>query len=81
MPDLNSITWFALAGPPKLPATLQTDVASAVIEVLKMSDVQAKFRTISMTPGAQSPADTAAFIKSEAQRWGEVIRKNNIVVD
>jgi tripartite-type tricarboxylate transporter receptor subunit TctC len=81
LPDLISITWFALAGPPKLPATLQTDVASAVIEVLKMSDVQAKFRTISMTPGAQSPADTAAFIKSEAQRWGEVIRKNNIVVD
>ena len=46
-----------------------------------MPDVQAKFRTISVTPGAQSPTETAAFIKAEAQRWGEVIKKNNIVVD
>jgi len=81
LPGLISTTWFALAGPPKLPATLQTEIANAVIEVLKMPDVQASLRAISMTPGAQSPAATTAFIKSEAQRWGEIIRKNNIVVD
>jgi len=81
LPGLVSTTWFALAGPPKLPATLQADIASAVIEVLKMPDVQEKFRTISMTVGAQTPAETAAFIKSEGRRWGDVIRKNNIVVD
>jgi tripartite-type tricarboxylate transporter receptor subunit TctC len=46
-----------------------------------MPDVQARFRTISVTAGGQSPAETAAFIKAEAQRWGEVIKANNIVVD
>jgi tripartite-type tricarboxylate transporter receptor subunit TctC len=78
---LVSTGWFALVGPPKLQPALHADIATAVIDVLKMPDVQAKFRTISVTPGAQSPTETAAFIKAEAQRWGEVIKKNNIVVD
>jgi tripartite-type tricarboxylate transporter receptor subunit TctC len=81
LPGLVSTGWFAFAGPPKLPPALQNDIANAVIEVLKMPDVQARFRTISVTAGGQSPAETAAFIKAEAQRWGEVIRANNIVVD
>jgi tripartite-type tricarboxylate transporter receptor subunit TctC len=78
---LVSTGWFALVGPPKLQPALHADIATAVIDVLKMPDVQAKFRTISVTPGAQSPTETAAFIKAEARRWGEVIKKNNIVVD
>jgi len=28
-----------------------------------------------------APAEMAAFIKEEAQRWSDVIKKNNIVVD
>jgi tripartite-type tricarboxylate transporter receptor subunit TctC len=78
---LVSTGWFAFVGPPKLPAALQNQIADAVIEVLKMPDVQAKFRTISITSGGQSPAETAAYFKEEAQRWGEVIKANHIVVD
>ena len=32
-------------------------------------------------PGGQSPAETATFIRQEAQRWGAVIREFDIVVD
>jgi tripartite-type tricarboxylate transporter receptor subunit TctC len=46
-----------------------------------MPDVQARFRTASVEPSGNSPAELSAFIKEEAQRWGDVIRKNNIVVD
>jgi len=27
------------------------------------------------------PAETAAFIKNEVRRWGEVIRANNIMAE
>jgi tripartite-type tricarboxylate transporter receptor subunit TctC len=49
--------------------------------VIKAPDVQARFRTASVEPIGNSPAEMAAFIQAEAQRWGEVIKKNNIVVD
>jgi tripartite-type tricarboxylate transporter receptor subunit TctC len=81
LPGLVSTGWFAIAGPPKLPAALQKRIADATIEVLQMPDVQQKFRTLSVEPVGGTPAETAAFIKDEARRWGEVIRENKIVVD
>ena len=81
MPALVSTGWFAMVGPPKLPAALQAQIAKDVNDVLKMPDVQAKFRNVSVEPVGGTPAETASFIKDEAARWGDVIRKNNIVVD
>jgi len=43
--------------------------------------VQAKMRAVGVTPMGGSPAKMAAFIKAETERWGEVIRKNNIVME
>ena len=81
LPDLVSTGWFATAGPPKMSPALRDRIAADFIEVLKMPDVQQRIRNTGVEPGGNTPAETAAFIKSEAQRWGEVIRKNNIVVD
>ena len=81
MPDLIAVGWFAVAGPPKMATALRDQIAKDFIEVLKMPDVQAKFPALSVEPGGQTPAETAAFIKDETARWGEVIKKNNIVVD
>jgi tripartite-type tricarboxylate transporter receptor subunit TctC len=81
LPGLLSTGWFALAAPPKMTPALVSEIARAAIEVIKMPDVQAKFRTASVEPIGNSPAEMAAFIKEEAQRWSDVIKKNNIVVD
>ncbi len=81
MPDLVSTGWFAMVAPPKLPTALRDEIAKATIDVLKMPDVQAKFRALSVEPGGNSPDETAAFIKDEARRWGEVIKKTGVVVD
>jgi tripartite-type tricarboxylate transporter receptor subunit TctC len=81
LPGLVSTGWFAVAAPPKTPPPLQAEIAKTIIDVIKMPEVQARFRSASVEPAGNSPADMAAFIKAEAQRWGEVIRKNNIVVD
>ena len=62
-------------------AALASGVANAAVEVIKTTDVQAKFRAASVDPIGNSPPEMAAFIKEKAQRWGDVIKKNNIVVD
>jgi tripartite-type tricarboxylate transporter receptor subunit TctC len=70
-----------MVGPPKLSPQLQDQIAKATIEALKMPDVQQKFRALNIEPDGRTPAETAAFIKDEVQRWGEVIRANKIVVE
>jgi tripartite-type tricarboxylate transporter receptor subunit TctC len=81
MPGLVSTGWFALAAPPKTSAALQSEISRIVVEIINMPDVQARFRAASVEPTPSTPAEMAAFIKNEAQRWGDVIKKNNIVVD
>jgi tripartite-type tricarboxylate transporter receptor subunit TctC len=76
-----STTWFAVAGPPKMQPALAAQIAADFAEVLKLPDVQAKYRAVGVEPGGTSPADTAAFIKSEIARWREVIVKNDIRVE
>jgi len=81
LPGLVSTGWFAVAGPPKMSTALRDRIARDFIEVIRMSDVQERIRKTGVEPSGSSPAETAAFIKEESRRWGEVIRKNNIVVD
>jgi tripartite-type tricarboxylate transporter receptor subunit TctC len=81
MPELISTTWFAIAAPPKLPHALQQQIASAMIEVVKMPDVQQKFRNVGIEPVGNTPAEMEAFVKDEARRWGEVIKANHISLD
>lgn len=81
LPGFLSTTWFAMAAPPKTPAALQQQIATAVIAALKSPDLQQKYRAVSVEPVGNSPAEMAAFVKDEAQRWGEVIRRNHISVE
>jgi tripartite-type tricarboxylate transporter receptor subunit TctC len=81
LPGLVSTGWFALAAPPKTPAGLASDIAKAAIDVIKQPEVQAKIRAMNYEPIGNTPAEMVAFVKEEAQRWGEVIKNNNIVVD
>ena len=80
LPDLLSGAWYAMVGPPKLKPELRDRIAKATIEVLHMPDVQQRFRVLNVEPDGGTPAETAAFIKDEARRWGEVIRANNIML-
>jgi tripartite-type tricarboxylate transporter receptor subunit TctC len=81
LPGFVSTTWFAMAAPPKTPPALQQEIAKAVISALKSPDLQQKYRAVGVEPVGDSPSEMAAFVKDEAQRWGEVIRRNAITVE
>jgi tripartite-type tricarboxylate transporter receptor subunit TctC len=81
LPGFVSAGWFAMVGPPKLPAALQNEISKATVEVLKMPDVQQRLRALSVEPIPMTPAEMAAFVTDEARRWGDVIKKTGVVVD
>jgi tripartite-type tricarboxylate transporter receptor subunit TctC len=79
LPDLLFIAWYGMVAPSKTKPELQDQIAKVTIEVLKMPDVQQKFRALNVEPVGNTPAEMATIIKEEIHRSGEVIRKNNIV--
>jgi len=81
LPGFVSTSWFAVAGPPKMQPMLAQRLAADFADVLKLPDVQAKYRSLGAEPVGATPGETAQFVASEAARWRDVIAKNNIRIE
>lgn len=72
------VTGFVLpAGAPKPVVDL---LHREVVKVMAMPDVKAKLLTMGFDPVASSPAEFAAWIRTEIPRWGKVIRDAGITM-
>ena len=79
-PGFYSSTWYAMVAPPKTPADIASKLSAAVLEVLRMPDIADKFTSQSMILVGASQADTDKFIKSEVERWRDVIKAAGLKV-
>jgi tripartite-type tricarboxylate transporter receptor subunit TctC len=72
-PGFVSSSWFAIVAPPKTPAPIVQKLSKAIADVLHKPDVVKRLDALGATPGGDTPAETAAFLKEEAERWHKVI--------
>ena len=56
-------------------------IHSDVAKVLQLPEVKERLAGMGAEPSGESPAQLAARIKEEYERWGEVVRKANIKAD
>ena len=75
VPNFVAVGWFALLGPKGMPADVAVKFNKDMNTVLGQAEVGAKMRELSMFPTPKSQADSTAFMKSEVERWGAVIKK------
>jgi tripartite-type tricarboxylate transporter receptor subunit TctC len=76
----RSITWFAMVGPPAVPAALAARINRDVVDILQRPAVSAKLRDLRLDPMVGTPADAAKFFAEETELWGKVIREANVTV-
>jgi tripartite-type tricarboxylate transporter receptor subunit TctC len=72
-PGFYSAPWLGMVAPPKTPPDIAANISLAVVEALRLPDVAKRFRDLSFKPVGTSPAETAAFLKQETERWRKVI--------
>lgn len=80
-PGFVSIAWYAIVAPARTPPEIAAKLSSAIKDVLQLPEVAARLRDMSATPGGGTPAQTAAFMKEEAERWGKVISTAAVKLD
>ena len=81
LPGFESVAWFAIVGPPKTPGAVATKVAGGVTESLRNPDVQRRLADLSADPLGLGPAESAAFMKQESERWSAVIRAAGVKLE
>jgi tripartite-type tricarboxylate transporter receptor subunit TctC len=81
LPGFVSIAWFGIVAPPKTPAPIAEKFSAAIAEALKQPDVAKRLAELSAEPIGSTPADMAAFMKQEADRYRDIIRAVGVKVD
>ena len=78
-PDLASLAWFGLSGPPGLPTAVVQALNEEAFRVLQRPDVRERLRPEGfLEPVRRDPKAYTDFIAAELKRWAPVVHKSGI---
>ncbi|HEY2337740.1 MAG TPA: tripartite tricarboxylate transporter substrate binding protein [Burkholderiales bacterium] len=81
LPGFEAVAWFGIVAPPKTSSAIAEKVSASVREALKDVDVRKRLQDLSAEPMGLTPAETAAFMKQETERWARVIRSARVKLE
>jgi tripartite-type tricarboxylate transporter receptor subunit TctC len=78
-PKLIVSPWFGLGAPAGVPKPIIQKIHAALVKGLNTPAVQERFASIGATvQPSKSPTEFSNYIKTEYERWGQVIKSANI---
>jgi len=81
LPGFEMIAWNALYAPKGTPADVIAKLNLELQAFLSMPETQAKLHSMGYEPGGGTPADLAAFTRSEREKWRPIIEKAGLKVN
>ncbi len=81
LPGFTSVTWFGIVAPPKTPAPIAEKLSAAVAEAIRQPDVAKRLAAMSAEPIGGTPAEMAALMRRDGERWKSVIESARVKAD
>ena len=81
VPGYESITWFGLLAPAKTPPAIVARLHRDLVKVVRAPDLKAQFEIQGYDAVGGSPAEFAAFIRAESEKYAKVIKLSGAKVD
>jgi tripartite-type tricarboxylate transporter receptor subunit TctC len=76
--DYQAEVWFGLLAPAGTPKAVVSKLNEAIVKVLQMPEMKAKFELSGAAPAPSTPEQFAARIADENASWSKVVREANI---
>jgi tripartite-type tricarboxylate transporter receptor subunit TctC len=82
VPGLDEITvWLGLVAPRGTPAAIIDKLQAEVAKVLADPSIKTKADASGLYPVTNTPAEFAAFIRKEVERWSKVVKETGMRYD
>lgn len=82
LPNFDEITvWLGLVAPKGTPQPIVEKLQRQIAQVLADPDIKQKADAAGLYPSTSTPAEFAAFIRKEAERWAPVVKETGIQYD
>lgn len=80
-PQLESLAWIGLLAPAGTAPAVVSRLSSETVRAMRASDTQESLANQGFDVAAGSPAEFAAWIRSESAKWSKVIRASGATAD
>ncbi len=77
----EAVAWFGFVAPAKTPEPVRKAISDGMIAALKSDKVKAQLEKVGVTIAANQPAEFAALIASESQKWKQVVADAGAKID
>ncbi len=74
LPGYQSIAWYGLVGPAKMPPPVLKKLSDEVTRIIKSPSVTENLTAQGADPVGNSPAEFGAFIREETKRYAKVVK-------
>ncbi len=81
MPGFFAASWYGVFAPAGTPAVIIQKMNTSIKKAVQTKTFKDRVESEGLMVSAGSPEDFAKFVKSEEQRWKDVIKKANIKAD
>jgi tripartite-type tricarboxylate transporter receptor subunit TctC len=81
LPGFEASAWQGLVVPAGTPPATVAALSKSLQAALGSAPVKARLQALSLEPLPGTPQQMATYVRAERERWGALIRKNNIKLD
>ena len=81
VPGYEAYSWVGMIAPAATPKAVISRLNREIVDILKERDVAEKLNGQGALPVGDTPEQFGAYIRSEIDKWGAVVRSSNIKVD
>jgi tripartite-type tricarboxylate transporter receptor subunit TctC len=78
VPGYEMVGWNGIFVAKVTPTEILDRLSAALTNVLRLPEVKEQMAGLGAEPGGDPPQSFATFVKSEAERWGRIIRERGI---
>jgi tripartite-type tricarboxylate transporter receptor subunit TctC len=80
-PGFETSQWYGIIGPAGMPKDVVAKLSAEINKALKTSAITSRFANDDAKAGGGTPADFAALIKTEQDRWSKIVKAANIRIE
>jgi tripartite-type tricarboxylate transporter receptor subunit TctC len=74
IPGFEAFVWYGIVAPAQTPPAIIEKLSSEIAAVMKLPEIRERLLALGSEPADSNPASFAAFIKAEAEKWGDIVK-------
>jgi len=74
IPGFEAFLWYGIVAPRETPPDIVGKLGAEIVAVMKLPEIRERLIALGSEPADVGPAAFAAFLRAEADKWGDIVR-------